>query len=143
MLRVYFQEIFRYKTNDQLQHIKALLMNVNIHIASISLTVTGFALATASAAAAGMNMNIELSASVGGRASGIISGIGIYGIFQKAANSANRLKFTNPVYYSALYSQDLEMMYFLIEPIFERFNGTIEQCISDPEVADIISGMIR
>ncbi|MDU6093139.1 MAG: hypothetical protein E7J63_19975 [Pantoea sp.] len=143
MLRIYFQEIFRYKTNDQLQHIKALLMNVNIHIASSSLTVTGFALATASAAAAGMNMNIELSASVGGRASGIISGIGIYGIIQKAANSANRLKFTNPVYYSALYSQDLEMMYFLIEPLFERFNGTREQCISDPEVADIISGMIR
>lgn len=143
MFEIYFQDIFRHKTNEQLEHIKTLLMNVNIHIASSSLTAAGFALATASAAAAGMNFNLELSTLVGSRAGNIISGLGIYGVVQKAADSAHRLNFTNPAYYSALYRQGLEMMYFLIEPLSERANAFKTQWPSDTEIADIISRMIR
>ncbi|TPV33647.1 hypothetical protein FJW00_00970, partial [Pantoea anthophila] len=38
MLNIYFNEILRYKTSEQLQHIKHLLMAKNIHIAASSLT---------------------------------------------------------------------------------------------------------
>lgn len=69
MLRIYFEEIFKYKTNAQLEHIKKALMAVNVHIAASTLTGAGYALAVAN---------------------------------------------------SALYMQQLEMMYFLIEPVFER-----------------------
>lgn len=143
MLKIYFEEVFRYKTSDQLEHIKKMLMAVNIHIAASSLTNAGFALATASFVAAGMNLSLELSALVGRRAGQVVGGIGIYGVVQKAADSAHRLHITYPAYYSALYAQELEMLYFLIEPLFERAEAFKAQWVSDSEIADIITRMIR
>ncbi len=143
MLRIYFEQVFRYKTSDQLEHIKQLLMAVNVHIAASSLTNTGFALATASFVAAGMNLSLELSALAGRRAGGVVGVIGVYGVVQKAADSARRLHITYPAYYSALYAQELEMMYFLIESLFERVEAFKAQWVSDGEIADIITRMIR
>lgn len=143
MLKIYFEDVFRYKTSDQLEHIKQMLMAVNVHIAASSLTGAGFALATASSVAVGMNLNLEISALAGRRAGGIVGGIGVYGVVQKAADSARRLHFTYPAYYSALYAQDLEMMYFLIEPLFERAEALKAQWASDGGIAEIITKMIR
>lgn len=61
MLRIYFEEIFRYKTSVQIAHIKKMLMAVNIHIAASSLTNAGFALATAASVGIGMNLSLEIS----------------------------------------------------------------------------------
>lgn len=143
LLKIYFEQIFKFKTNDQLEYIKKKLMAVNIHIAASSLTSAGFALATASFVAAGMNLSLELSALAGRRAGGVVGVIGLYGVVQKAADSARRLHITCPAYYSALYAQELEMMYFLIEPLFERAEAFNAQWVSDGEIADIITRMIR
>ncbi|WP_337027379.1 hypothetical protein [Pantoea eucalypti] len=35
MLKIYFNELFRYKTNNQLEQIKKSLMAVNVHIAPV------------------------------------------------------------------------------------------------------------
>lgn len=143
MLKIYFEEIFKYKTPDQLERIKQMLMAVNIHIAASSLTNAGFALATASFVAAGMNLSLELSALAGRRAGGVVGALGIYGVVQKAADSAHRLHVQYPAYYSALYMQQLEMMYFLIEPLFQRAEAFKAQWASDDGIADIITRMIR
>ncbi|WP_320726382.1 hypothetical protein [Enterobacter sp. 118C5] len=143
MLKTYFEEVFRHKTFGQLEHIKQLLMAVNIHIAASSLTNAGFALATASFVAAGMNLSLELSALAGRRAGQVVGGIGLYGVVQKAADSAHRLHITYPAYYSALYAQELEMLYFLIEPLFQRAEAFKAQWVSDGEIADIITRMVQ
>ncbi|WP_297197544.1 hypothetical protein [uncultured Pluralibacter sp.] len=143
MLSVYFEEIFRYKTSEQLEHIKSMLMAVNIHIAATSLTNTGFALATATFVATGMNLSLEMSALAGRKISFGIASLGMYGIVQKAADSAYRLYISYPAYYSALYSQDLEMMYFLIEPLFQRADAFKAQWMSDDGIKDIIIRMVR
>ncbi|WP_418936763.1 hypothetical protein [Leclercia adecarboxylata] len=143
MLRIYFEEIFKYKTNDQLEHIKKELMAVNIHIAASSLTGAGFALAVATSVRIGVNLSVQLSA-LTGRAVGIIATvIAGYGIVQKAAESANRLRVRHSSYYTALYVQETEMMYFLIEPVFERAGASEAQLSSDSDIANIISRMIR
>ena len=143
MFKIYFEEIFKYKTPDQLERIKQMLMAVNIHIAASSLTNAGFALATASFVAAGMNLSLELSALAGRRAGEVVGAIRIYGVVQKAADSAHRLHVQYPAYYSALYMQQLEMMYFLIEPLFERAEAFKAQWASDDDIAAIITRMIR
>lgn len=143
MLKIYFEELFNYKTSDQIEHIKQMLMAVNIHIAASSLTNAGFALATASFVAAGMNLSLEISTLTGRRAGGVVGATGIYGVVQKAADSAHRLHFTYPAYYSALYVQELEMMYFLIEPLFERAEALKAPWASDNDIAEIITRMIR
>lgn len=143
MLRIYFEEIFKYKTTDQIESIKKMLMAVNVHIAASSLTNTGFALAVAYAVAIGLNLNLNMSALVGGKAGGLVGIAGVYGVIQKAADSSHRLHYTYPAYYSALYVQELEMMYFLIEPLFERAEAFKAQWASDAGIADIITKMIR
>lgn len=143
MLRIYFEEIFRYKTNEQLEHIKKSLMAVNVHIAASSLTGAGYALAVAASVRIGLNLSMQLSA-LTGRAAGTAAGIvATYGLVQKAAESARRLHVQYPAYYSALYMQQLEMMYFLIEPVFERAGAHEAQWSSDAGIANIISRMIR
>lgn len=54
---------------------------------------------------------------VAGVSSGGVFALSMYGNVQHAADSANKLKQFLPIYYNALYMQNLEMMYFLIEPI--------------------------
>ena len=45
-----------------------------------------------------------------------VNGAIIYSKAQVAALAANKLKFQDSEYYQALYQQNLEMLYFLIEP---------------------------
>lgn len=142
MLRIYFEQIFQYKTSEQLDNIKRKLMAVNVHIAASSLTNTGFALAVAYYIAIGMNLRLEMSALIGGKARGVVAVAGLYGVIQKAADSAQRLKYVYPAYYAALYSRELEMMYFLVEPLFERA-GALSHSTSDGDIADLITKMIR
>lgn len=141
MLRIYFNDIFQYKTSEQLENIKRKLMAVNVHIDANALTSAGFALAVAYCVAIDMNLSLEMSASVGGKAGGVVAVVGMYGVVQKAADSAQRLKYIYPAYYAALYSRELEMMYFLVEPLFERA-GAFSHSTSDSDIADIITKMI-
>lgn len=142
MLKIYFEEIFKYKTSDQLEHIKQKLMAVNVHIAASSLTKAGFTLAVASAVAIGLNLSLNMSGLVGKGTAAVLQGIGVYGVVQKAADSARRLLFTCPTYHAALYAYELEMMYYLVEPVFERA-GALHQPTSDGGIVDLITRMIR
>lgn len=45
-----------------------------------------------------------------------VNGAMLYSKAQVAASAANRLKFQDPQYYQALYKENIEMLYFLIEP---------------------------
>lgn len=98
MLRVYFEQIFQYKTSEQLENIKRKLMAVNVHIAANALTNAGFALAVAYCVAIGMNLSLTMSALIGDKAGGIVGIAGMYGVVQKAADSAQRLKYVYPAY---------------------------------------------
>lgn len=143
MLRIYFEEIFRYKTSDQLEYIKQRLIAVNVHVAAVTLTGAGFTLAVATYVRLGVNLSLELSSIAGTWASRGIALVGVYGVVQKAADSAHRLYVEFPAYYSALYAQGLEMLYFLIEPVFQKARATQTQWASNDDIADIINRMIQ
>ncbi|MDY0971533.1 hypothetical protein [Siccibacter turicensis] len=143
MLRIYFEEILKYKTREQLDQIKKALMAVNVHVAASTLTGAGYALAVATSVRIGLNLNVQLSV-LTGRAAGTVAGIvATYGLVQNAADSARRLHLRYPAYYFALYIQQMEMMYFLIEPLFDRAGALDAQWSSDSALANIIARMIR
>ena len=143
MFRIYFGEVFQYKTSEQLQQIKHCLMDINVHIAASALTSAGFTLAVAGSVRIGLNLSLELSALAGTWASRGIAAFGVYGLVQKAADSARRLHIQLPAYYSALYAQGLEMLYFLIEPVFKKAGAIEAQWASDNDLARMISRMIQ
>lgn len=74
----------------------------------------GFSLSIAIAVTRGLN----ISAFHAGRWVAIpVSAAGLYGVVQDAAESAGRLKILNPLFYHVLYTEKLEMMYFIVEPV--------------------------
>ncbi|WP_318372479.1 hypothetical protein [Enterobacter sp.] len=143
MLRIYFEEIFKFKTSEQIKHIKQSLIAVNVHIAASALTSAGFTLAVASSVRIGLNLSLEISTLAGAWTSRGIVAVGVYGVIQKAADSANRLHIHYPAYYFALYAQRLEMLYFLIEPVLQQAGAIEAQWASDNDLVGIIRGMIQ
>ncbi|WP_436883553.1 hypothetical protein, partial [Enterobacter asburiae] len=141
MLRIYFECIFTDKTAEQLGGIQKILMAANVHISASSLTKEGFSLVVAAAVSWGKILSADMSVLAGRTAGVAVSVVGLYGVVQKAADSANRLHVAFPSYYSALYSQGLEMMYFLIEPLFKRFDSLNVQHMSDSDIANMIINM--
>jgi len=153
MLKIYFEDILKYKTSNQLEHIKIMLMAVNVHIAASSLTNHGFALATASLVAVGMNLSLEISTSIGRRTGGGVGIVGIYGVVQKAADS-HRLQILSPSYFKLLRSAGVQAaeshsLSMLIDCLLfaptstSNYLGYKTQWPSDNEIADIITKMIR
>lgn len=143
MLKIYFEQVFKNRTSDQIEHIKKMLMAVNIHIAANYLTSYGFALAVATYVCFGMNLSLELSTLAGRWAARGLVPVGFYGVIQKAADSAHNLQVAYPAYHAALYAQELEMMYFLIEPVFLRAGALDADWASDSHIAEIITRMVR
>ncbi|NIF33745.1 hypothetical protein F3J29_16575 [Enterobacter sp. Cy-643] len=143
MLKIYFSELFKFKTSAQLKYIQKKLMAVNVHVATGAFIKSGFALAIASSVAIKMRLSFNIQMLAGHMSSGVIMATGMYGSVQKAADSAQRLSASYPGYYAALYAQGLEMMYFLIEPLFQHSRARDVLRASDDEIIDIVTGMAR
>ncbi len=69
----------------------------------------------AKAAAESISLTLSARSKLNNRMGWLAFGLSYYGIVQKAAISARRLKMLNPDYYQMLYKNDLEMFFFLIE----------------------------
>ncbi|PWC22942.1 hypothetical protein DDT52_01355 [Brenneria roseae subsp. roseae] len=64
-----------------------------------------------------------------------------YGKVQEAAMSARHLRDINPTLYGLFYSQNLEMLYFLIEPVMPAYSTINSR--SEEEIIKMINGMIK
>jgi hypothetical protein len=135
MLRVYFEEIFKYKTNAQLEHIKKALNGRECpyrcqHPYRCRVRFSG-----RYQHSYWIESKYATQCPYGTRCGYGCGGFGYIWFVQKAADSAHRLHVQYPAYYSALYMQQLEMMYFLIEPLFERAGAFEAQWVSDSGIA--------
>ncbi|ECJ2538525.1 hypothetical protein FNI46_20675 [Salmonella enterica subsp. salamae] len=70
----------------------------------------------AKTAAESMSLTLSLRTKLNNRMMYFVTSAYYYGIVQKVANSAKKLKPLNPGYYAILYNNKLEMFFFLIEP---------------------------
>ena len=72
-----------------------------------------------------------------------VLGLKVYGVVEQASRSANHLKNYNAYYYNLLYQEELEMMFFLIEPIIMKSPMLNQAYASDSDIAYAISRMIK
>ncbi len=143
MVRIYIEILLKKITPQQLDSIKRLLMKANIHISASSLTHQAFALGVTTAICLGMNVSMHIRNKIGGLSGMAAGSLGGYGIVQGAADSANRLQLLSPAYYQMLYFRKLEMMYFLIEPVFMKVSAFKTKDLSDDDVANAIINMVK
>lgn len=73
----------------------------------------------------------------------IITWVGFYGKVQQAARSASNLKFMNRLFYDFLYSNNIEMLYFVIEPMVKKAERAAMNKSGEDRFISIISELVR
>ncbi|ROR10004.1 hypothetical protein [Erwinia sp. JUb26] len=143
LIQIYIELILKNRIPQQLEHIKRLLMKVNVNISSSSLTTQSFALGVTSAICLGSNVSDGIVRKMS-KVSGLsVAAVNFYGYIQQAAESAERLQIMHPGYYQELYVRKLEMMYFLVEPVFMKAHFFMANLSSDDDIANAIFRMTR
>ena len=143
MVRIYVDLLLQNLTPDRIRRIQKKLTRIGANLASGSLTNQTLAglITTAVCYSVGLGAAIERTLLRYGTRSVAITGL--YGYVQAAADAANRLKQLDGLYYSALYAEDLEMLYFLIDSVISRNPALSRIRSSDNEIANAILRIIR
>ncbi|WHP31037.1 hypothetical protein QMG90_20180 [Trabulsiella odontotermitis] len=143
LMSIYFKEIFKYKTYQQLEFIKEQLIQMGLNVSANSLTAESFTFGITSSVCLGLGFSPVVVGRVRALAGGVVGVAGLYGYVQQAAESADRLKLQSPIYYNALSLRKLDMMYFIVEPVFIKARAFQHQSFSDVQIVNIISNMMK
>ncbi|MCL9650142.1 hypothetical protein L2172_06820 [Pantoea agglomerans] len=119
MVEIYFRKTLKKlgdeKSNELVSRVRQLLGKAAEHASTkasklaLSLTLANLVLESADF----KKKHIRL---VNSFSTWFVNGATLYANAQIAASAANRLKFQDPLYYHSLCRENLEMLYFLIEP---------------------------
>ncbi|WP_345828445.1 hypothetical protein AAGR08_02940 [Pantoea sp. BRR-3P] len=120
MLHIYFEDIFIFKNRSQLEAIKSKLLKAGVMTSASALNNQAFVIGITTTVCLGTSLSTTAFKWTGKATTLAVTGLGLYGIVQHAAESAERLQLLAPMYYHALSLQKLDMMYFLIEPLFMK-----------------------
>lgn len=143
LIDVYFREVFKHKTQQQLEFIKWRLLKLGIYISTSSLTADSLTLGVTTTVCLSVGFSPMVVGRIRALAGGAVGIAGLYGYVQQAAESANRLKLWGPEYYHALYLRKLDMMYFIVEPIFVKARVSEDTYLTDEDIVNMISRMVR
>ncbi|OAT31652.1 hypothetical protein M976_00589 [Buttiauxella ferragutiae ATCC 51602] len=69
--------------------------------------------------------------------------LGFYSYVQKAALSARRLKLLNPPFYQILHHENIEMLYFIIEPVLQKNIGYLNTTLSERDAITILRDIVK
>lgn len=116
MVSIYFRKKID-KINEK-GHRKIIdaILEKGINYASDKTGKTALALAVARLITASYRFSQSHTSIINKTSLRIVSVLSFYGKIQTASLAARRLRITEPDYYFALYQQNLELLYFLIEP---------------------------
>jgi len=146
MLKIYIETILKNKNETEKKTILQKLTPFTTNYSIKYISKNGLIYAVASYICYGNKMNLAvqnaLMTKTGSRVGWIIGGLNIYGIVQRAAESADNLKNFCPLFYNALYMEGLEMMYFLIEPIIMKSGYLNINTASDEEIVRALKRMM-
>ncbi|MBP2169006.1 hypothetical protein J2125_002198 [Erwinia toletana] len=120
MIEIYIQVFFQGQTDEQIKKIASFISGFGATISSNAITSRMLVHSLATTIRGSFSIQTSIDRKIGRLSNAAVLMLSGYGLITKAAESANNLKEFNRLYYSALYSQNLEMMYFLIEPVIQQ-----------------------
>ena len=142
IFEIYYEVVFRAKPEREMRNIQKHMMKLSSHISTSSLTSSAFSFASVAVLRLGTSMSVERSLVTGSRGGLVPAVSSAYGIIQKAADSADRLKWKFPVFYTALYLEEIEMLFFLVEERFNLAGALNMQSLKEYEIAEIFNRLI-
>ena len=143
MLYIYIKSLLSNKSEKRIHNIQRNLMYLGVSISSSMLSSQAFIYSATIAICSSVHTNIWMKEKITSFSTYAVLGLKVYGIVEQASRSANHLKNYNAYYYNLLYQEELEMMFFLIEPIIMRSPILNQAYASDSDIAYAISRMIK
>lgn len=143
MLYVYIKSLLDNKSENRIHNIQRNLINLGVSISSSMLSSQAFIYSATMAVCSSVNTNIWMKEKITSFSTYAVLGLKFYGVVEQASRSANHLKNYNAYYYNLLYQEELEMMFFLIEPVIMRTPILNQAYASDSDIAYAISRMIK
>ncbi|MBV4366315.1 hypothetical protein [Erwinia phyllosphaerae] len=138
MVTIFVDQMVRGLSDERIRNITRILARNGSSITTSTLTKLSFSYTIASAVSSGFDMRAAIDSATTVWTGRAVLTANLYGYVQKAANAAERLKKRNLIYYSALYQEELEMLYFLIEPLINRVDNFGRSFLTDQEIASNI-----
>lgn len=143
MVSIYVDCLLQNKSTARIQHIQTLLLRLGITLSTSMLTSQALVYSITEAICTGAHTHAWIKAKAGTLSTYSVFLLKAYGLVEEASKSANLLKSSHPYYYNALYHNELEMMFFIIEPIILKSSIFNAASISDNDIAHAISRMIK
>lgn len=140
MIELYINELLRFRDAKK---IAELLMQKGVKLSSSILTSKSLVYSISSAVSLSFLIDTTVRRMVKSVSTTIVFGLNSYGIVEKAAESARNLKINNMRYYNALHREELEMLFFLIEPVFTREYNLMSSFASDEDIASALAWIIK
>lgn len=143
MFQIYVENLLSNRSSESTRRIQQALINKGATIASSSLTNQGLSSAIVAALGFSFGMKISVDTKLAKISAVSVTLASYYGYVQEAAEGAHRLLQLSPIYYSALYAEKLEMLYFIIEPVINQNVHLISTLSSEDEIANAIMRVLR
>jgi hypothetical protein len=131
MVQLYVDHRMSYFSKHEIAKISTSLMSAGVKISTTQLTNRSIAYAISRTISRGFSMLQAVTYKTVLTAASLL---GAYGVVQEVSEAADRLFIMDTRYYAVLRFEKLEMMYFLIEPVFKRvsfFPSNINNTIAD------------
>lgn len=147
MVKIYIETMLKNRSEHEKQSILEKVIPFTTGYSIKQVSKTGLIYVVAKYICYGNKMNTAvqnaLMKKVAGRMGGAFLVLNAYALVQHAAESANNLKTSLPLFYQALYLERIEMMYFLIEPVIMKAGYLNIYTASDDDITNAFIKLIR
>ncbi|RYC38050.1 hypothetical protein [Pectobacterium zantedeschiae] len=141
MVKIYIDNLMKDFDENKQKTIAKAILGVTSEFSTNRAIKESISYALAKFISTTLNFNASLRKTINQTSYWAITVTAFYGKVQKAAMSARHLRDINPALYALFYSQKLEMLYFLIEPILSPYIPINSK--SEEEMINLINGVIR
>lgn len=143
MLEIYINYMFENLSDQRIRNITLILSKSGAVFTSTTLTRLTISYSISALAANSLGLKVAVESALTTWATRGVAVAGVYGYVQVASQAAEKLLHTNSRYYRDLYNRDLEMLYYLIEPVIDRVNVYNQYSKTDQDIASDIIRIIR
>lgn len=147
MVKIYIETLLKNKSENDKKSIleKVIPFTTNYSIKQASKFSLIYAVAKYICYGNKMNAAVQSAfmKKIAGRVGGGILALNAYAMVQHAADSANNLKNLLPLFYNALYMEQIEMMYFLIEPVVMKAGHINVYTASNNDISNALMKMAK
>ncbi|WP_158782677.1 hypothetical protein [Pantoea sp. BAV 3049] len=143
IVQIMVKDMLGGQSEEKINKIHLILLQKGAGFASSRYTSKAFTFSISTAICSGFGMRIAIDSFTTSVSKWGVLAVGVYSYVKVAADAASRLKSRKPMVYAALYQAELEMLYFIIEPIFSKIDTTSYSMKSENEIASDIMRLIK